>query len=81
LLPLGLVVRDHRVMERGTEKTLAVLLVPFAAAVLAATPAESQESPPAWAYPVNPPDLKLPPDEGTIRRVPGSNAGYTLTNA
>jgi hypothetical protein len=27
-------------------KTLAVLLIPFAAAVLAATPAESQESPP-----------------------------------
>jgi len=66
-------------MGRGTVKTLAVLLLPFAAAVLAATPAESQESPPAWAYPVNPPDLKLPPDDGTIRRVPGSNAGYTLT--
>ena len=56
----------------------ALLMLPFAVAV-AATPAESQESPPAWAYPVNPPDLKLAPDDGTIRRVPGSDAGYTLT--
>jgi cytochrome c553 len=62
-------------------KNSAVLfMVPFVATVVAATtPAESQDSPPAWAYPVNPPDLKLPPDDGTIRRVPGSDAGYTLT--
>jgi cytochrome c553 len=66
-------------MGRGTVKAFAVLLLPFAAALAAATPAESQETPPAWAYPVNPPDLKLPPDDGTIRRVPGSDAGYTLT--
>ena len=57
---------------------VALLLLPFAA-MLAATPSESQESPPAWAYPVNPPDLTLLPDDGTIRRVPGSDAGYTLT--
>ena len=57
---------------------VALLLLPFAA-MLAATPSESQESPPAWAYPVNPPDLTLAPDDGTIRRVPGSDAGYTLT--
>ena len=56
-----------------------LIMLPFAAAVATATPAKSQESPPAWAYPVNPPDLKLPPDDGSIRRVPGSNAGYTLT--
>jgi cytochrome c553 len=60
-----------------TFATLVVLL--FVAAVMAPTPAESQENPPAWAYPVNPPDFKLPPDDGTVRRVPGSSAGYTLT--
>jgi cytochrome c553 len=64
----------------GIVKTFAsVLMLSFVAAVVAATPAETQESPPAWAYPVNPPDLKLPPDDGSIRRVPGSDAGYTLT--
>lgn len=60
-------------------RTLAVLLLPFAAALLAPMPAKSQEGPPAWAYPINPPDLKLQPDDGTMRRVSGSNAGYTLT--
>jgi cytochrome c553 len=37
------------------------------------------ESPPPWAYPANPPGFKPSPDDGTIRRVPGSTAGYTLT--
>ena len=36
-------------------------------------------TPPPWAYPVNPPDFKLPPDNGAVRRVPGSTAGYTAT--
>jgi cytochrome c553 len=37
------------------------------------------ETPPPWAYPANPPGFKPSPDDGTIRRVPGSSAGYTLT--
>ncbi len=41
--------------------------------------AQGAESPPAWAYPMNPPDLKPPPDDGTLRRVPGSTAAFTLT--
>ncbi|MCC6888587.1 MAG: c-type cytochrome [Hyphomicrobiales bacterium] len=41
--------------------------------------ARAQDGPPAWAYPVNPPGFKPPPDDGTIRRSPGSSAGYTLT--
>ncbi|MBX9776184.1 MAG: c-type cytochrome [Xanthobacteraceae bacterium] len=47
-----------------------------------AAPAGAQgekETPPAWAYPVNPPGFKPPPDDGTVRQVPGSKAGYTLT--
>ena len=39
------------------------------------------EDSPAWAYPVNPPDFKLSPDDGSIRRVPDSTAGYTLSQA
>jgi cytochrome c553 len=35
----------------------------------------AQESP-AWAYPVNPPDFKLPPDAGTLRRVPDSDERF-----
>jgi cytochrome c553 len=41
--------------------------------------AKAAESPPAWAYVSNSPGFKLPADDGTIRRVPGSSAAYTLT--
>jgi cytochrome c553 len=37
------------------------------------------EPPPPWAYVLNSPDYKPPADDGSIRRVPGSSAGYTLT--
>ncbi len=51
----------------------------LAALAVLSLPASAQETPPAWAYPVNPPDFKPPPDDGTVRRTPGSSAGYTLT--
>lgn len=45
----------------------------------AAVPGHGQEKPPAWAYPVNPPNYQRVPDDGSVRRVAGSSAGYTLT--
>lgn len=57
-------------------------LVPLFAAVamnFVSTPGNAQEAHPAWAYPMNPPDFKLANDDGSIRRVPDSTAGYTLT--
>ena len=61
-------------------KTLAALLIlVFASVFPAASFAQSKEAPPEWAYPVNPPGLKPPPDDGTLRRVPGSTAAFTLT--
>jgi cytochrome c553 len=53
--------------------------VAFAFSMAGVAAARSQEGPPAWAYPVNPPDLKPTPDDGTLRHVPDSNASYTLT--
>jgi len=41
-----------------------------------ATPAAE---PPAWAYPVNPPDLKPRSEDGVPRRVPDSVATYSVT--
>jgi cytochrome c553 len=41
--------------------------------------AQSQDAPPAWAYPVNPPNFQRAADDGSTRRVPNSTAGYTLT--
>jgi cytochrome c553 len=57
--------------------TFAILSLAFVLA--AASSAQSQEAPPAWAYPVNPPDFKPTPDDGVPRHVPDSTAAYTLT--
>jgi len=35
--------------------------------------------PPAWAYPVNPPDFKPRAEDGNARRVPASTATYSVT--
>ncbi|WP_338311702.1 c-type cytochrome [Bradyrhizobium sp. TM239] len=53
----------------------------FSLALLTAAGARAQiqEGPPAWAYPVNPPNFQRTPDDGTIRHVPDSAAGFTLT--
>jgi cytochrome c553 len=55
-----------------------LLVLPLLPAVFTG-PALSAEEPPAWAYPVNPPNIKLAPDDGVLRRVPNSTAGYSLT--
>lgn len=49
------------------------------ALMCAAGPAFGQDQPPAWAYPVNPPDFKAPPDDGSARTVPASTVTLTLT--
>jgi cytochrome c553 len=41
----------------------------------------AQEVPPPWAYPVSAPDFKPAIDDGSIRRVPDSSGGITLTQA
>jgi mono/diheme cytochrome c family protein len=58
---------------------LAVGVALSAAPRLART--EADDVPPPWAYPVNPPDFKVQPDDGTPRHVPDSTAAFTLTQA
>ncbi|MBV9249560.1 MAG: hypothetical protein JO227_10010 [Acetobacteraceae bacterium] len=48
---------------------------------LLATRVQADDAPPAWAYPVNPPDFKMQPDDGTLRHVPDSTAAFTVTQA
>lgn len=57
----------------------ALAVLSFASVWAAALPAQSQETPPALAYPVNPPDFKPTPDDGSQRHVPDSTAAFTLT--
>lgn len=60
-------------MERLLRLLAIAAMIPASGSTLA------QDKPPAWAYPVNPPDFKAPPDDGTARRVPDSNVTLTLT--
>jgi cytochrome c553 len=60
-------------------KRLIALMLPIVAILGTGTSVMGQESPPPWAYPVNPPDFKPPPDDGTPRKVPNSAATLTLT--
>jgi cytochrome c553 len=57
----------------------AFLAFSMASLAAAQAPAQSQDGPPAWAYPVNPPNFQRMPDDGAIRRVPDSAGGFTLT--
>ena len=57
----------------------AVLALLQAALFSAAMPAFGAEEAPAWAYPVNPPDLKPRAEDGVTRHVPGSGAAYSVT--
>ncbi|MET4762278.1 cytochrome c553 [Bradyrhizobium ottawaense] len=57
----------------------ALCVVSLALLSAAGARAQIQEGPPSWAYPVNPPNFQRTPDDGTIRHVPDSAAGFTLT--
>jgi len=48
-------------------------------AFLSSSAALGSEDPPAWAYPVNPPDFKPRAEDGIARRVPASSATYSVT--
>lgn len=70
-------------LSRGVLRAIRISTAPVALSLAslaaAGTPAQGQDGPPAWAYPVNPPNFQRAPDDGTIRRVPDSPAGFTLT--
>ena len=56
-----------------------IVATAVAFALVTGLPVYGAEGPPAWAYPVNPPDFVAPPDDGVTRRVPGSTVTYSLT--
>ncbi len=58
---------------------VAALTLGFVMAMGAGALADSASPPPPWAYPVNPPGTQPAPDDGTLKRVPGSSAAFTLT--
>ena len=55
--------------------SIAILMLAF----LTGTVAGADNSPPPWAFAVNPSGIQPAPDDGTLRRVPGSSVAFTLT--
>jgi cytochrome c553 len=69
-------------MHTGKQKMGLIALGAFLALTLASiaqTPEPKKDTPPPWAYPFDPPGVVAPKDDGTIRRVPDSTAGFTLS--
>jgi cytochrome c553 len=62
-------------MQKPLGPVAAAFLAFFAVTALA----EAADPPPQWAYPVNTPGAKAAPDDGTLKRVPGSDRAFTLT--
>ena len=60
-------------MQRALRMAICVLSVFSVSASRAAAP----EDPSSWAYPINPPDFKLPADDGSLRQVPDSDQRYS----
>jgi cytochrome c553 len=48
-------------------------------AAFLAVPAKAGDQLPQWAYPVNPPGTQAAPDDGVLRRLPGTEVAFTLT--
>lgn len=63
------------------ERIFSLLPILLLASVLLAggVPAHADAGPPAWAYPINPPDFKAPADDGSPRHVPDSESALTLS--
>src|SRR3978361_2306595 len=55
-----------------------VLLGLCAAMLIGGKNANAEDRLPEWAYPVNPPGFKLPPDDGKPRQVPDSPVTYSV---
>jgi cytochrome c553 len=56
-----------------------ISILALSMASLSSSAALGAEDPPAWAYPVNPPDFKPRAEDGVARRVPASSASYSVT--
>jgi cytochrome c553 len=67
-----------QILSRSAQKFAPLFMIGSVSALAADAPEQIVAEPPAWAYPVNPPDFKPTPDDGTLKHVPDSTAVYTL---
>jgi cytochrome c553 len=67
------------VLKKAAALVATVSLLGLSSASAQVPPAPPAGGAPAWAYPINPPGFKLPPDDGVPRRVPGSTVRYKVS--
>jgi cytochrome c553 len=67
----------HRTRPFGSFPGKALLLLGALPALVSTLTAA--EPPPPWAYPVDPPNVVAPKDDGALRHVPDSPLGFTLS--
>jgi cytochrome c553 len=66
-------------LSRPSRKFALLLMMVSAPALQADAPTQNEGEPPAWAYPVNPPDFQPTPDDGQLQHVPDSTAAYPVS--
>jgi cytochrome c553 len=64
-------------LSRSVQEFAPLLIFVFASALASDTTALNKTQPPAWAYPVNPPNFKPAPDDDKTNHVPDSTISYT----
>ena len=70
---------DHQFRQaRGKNSILLGAILALTGAAAAEISISNDIGPPAWAYPVDPPGLEEPRDDGILRRVPDSELGFSL---
>ncbi len=76
---MGCILNRHIQQKRQKRSILlrAILILAGSSAVEISN--AQTDVPPGWAYPVDPPGVEVPRDDGTLRRVPDSELGYSLS--
>jgi len=64
---------------KGTRPLLWAIAVCLFSISQPTKPACGADGPPVWAYPMTPPDFKLPADDDKLHHVPNSSAAFTAT--
>src|SRR5450631_4316628 len=65
-------------LSHSVRKFALLFMMVSAPALAVDAPTQNKGEPPAWAYPVNPPDFKPATDDGKLKNVPNSTAAYSL---
>jgi cytochrome c553 len=76
---MGHILNRHLRQTRQKSSILLGVILVLTASSAAEISISDDNIPPGWAYPVDPPGLEDPRDDGTLRHVPDSELGFSLS--